>query len=222
MQLFAQKLKGLDRARLEAAIGPVLSAHRVHTAEISFQTERSGWVLRITVESLEDDGQSAAAAPEAATVERPPIALQGVNLELLAEISRDVSSALDVADLIPQHYNLEVSSPGLERPLRTARDFRASLGKSAKLHLLHPAPDGQSVLRGPILAVEEDAVRVDVDGHTRDVRLDAIERAHLIFELSAQPKGTRGKPNQHPKTDPSAERVRAHMRGQERHGNSSR
>jgi len=186
MQLFAQKLKGLDRARLEAAIGPVLSAHRVDTAELSFQMEHTGWVLRVTVESL-DDGQPGGGASD------------GINLELLAEISRDVSSALDVADLIPQHYHLEVSSPGLERPLRTARDFRASVGKVAKLHLSRPAPDGQLVLRGPILAVEDDAVRVEVDGRTRDVPLQDIDRAHLIFELSARPKGQRGKPNQHPR-----------------------
>jgi ribosome maturation factor RimP len=205
MQLFAQKLKGLDRARLEAAIGPVLSAHRVDTAEISFQMERAGWVLRVTVESLEDgatpvdDVEDAAAVPDASPGEMTAIASYGINLELLAEISRDMSSALDVADLIPQHYSLEVSSPGLERPLRSARDFRASLGKVAKLLLSHPAPDGQSVLRGPILAVEDDVVRVEVDGHAREVRLDDIERAHLIFELSAQPKGQRAKPNQHPR-----------------------
>jgi ribosome maturation factor RimP len=202
MQLFAQKLKGLDRARLEAAIGPVLSAHRVDTAEISFQMERTGWVLRITVESLDDAAmpvahvEGAAAPPDARLAELVPIASYGINLELLAEISRDISSALDVADLISQHYSLEVSSPGLERPLRSARDFRASLGKVAKLHLSQPAADGQSVLRGQILAVEDDAVRVEVDGHPREVCLNDIGRAHLIFELSAQPKGRRGKPSQ--------------------------
>jgi ribosome maturation factor RimP len=195
MQLFAQKLKGIDRARLEEAIGPVLSAHRVHTAEISFQMEPTGWVLRLTIESLEGD----ATASETPREEPTPIESHRIDLGVLAEISRDLSAVLDVADLISPRYHLEVSSPGLERPLRSARDFRAAVGKVAKLHLVTPAEDGQSVLRGEIKGVEGDAISVEVDGRAREVRLGDIGRAHLIFELSAHPKGKRTKPSQHPR-----------------------
>lgn len=183
MELFAQRLKSIDRSHLEGTIMPILCAHRVQTAEVSFQMERSGWVLRVTVESLEDGTEVGGA----------------IHLQMLAEISRDLSAALDVADFIPQHYHLEVSSPGLDRPLRSARDFRLAAGKIAKVHLAQPAPDGQAVLRGRILDVSADAVRIEVDGKERDIRLGDIGRAHLIFELSAQPKGKRAKSSQHPR-----------------------
>ena len=183
MELFAQRLRGIDRTRLEGSITPVLRAHGVQTAEVSYQMEQSGWVLRVTVESLED-GTAVGGA---------------IHLDLLAEISRDLSSALDVADIIPHHYSLEVSSPGLDRPLRSERDFRLAVGKTAKLHLSQPAPDGQSVLRGHILDVSAEVVRIEVDGKERDIRLGDIGRAHLVFELSAQPKGQRSKSSQHPR-----------------------
>jgi ribosome maturation factor RimP len=182
MELFAQRLQGIDRSHLEGTLLPILRAHGVRTAEVSYQMESSGWVLRVTVESLEDGTEVGGA----------------IHLQLLAEISRDLSAALDVADFIPQHYHLEVSSPGLDRPLRSARDFRLAVGKTAKLHLAQPAPDGQSVLRGRILDVSADSLRIEVDGRERDIRLGDIGRAHLVFELSAQPKGKRAKSSQHP------------------------
>jgi ribosome maturation factor RimP len=184
MHLFAQRLQGIDRSRLEEVIAPILSAHGVETAEISYQTERPGWVLRVTVESLA--GELAVATSTS---------VSGIHLELLAEISRDLSAALDVADIVPHHYHLEVSSPGLERPLRSERDFRAAVGHAAKLHLSKPAPDGQSVLRGPILGVSDGTLSIEVDGKTREVALQDVGRAHLVFELPAQPKGKRAKPS---------------------------
>src|SRR5690242_1720852 len=108
VQVFAERLHGIDRAPLEATITPVLRAHGVDTAEISYQMEQTGWVLRVTVESLEGTGA---------------VGTDAIHLGLLTEISRDLSSALDVADIIPHRYQLEVSSPGLDRPLRSLRDF---------------------------------------------------------------------------------------------------
>jgi ribosome maturation factor RimP len=209
MQVFAQKVQGIDRASLEAAIAPVLRAHGVASAEISHQTERGGWVLRVTVESLDDSRSrpedtapaatsesSPATAGEAAADEVAPFGSEGITLGLLSEIARDLSAALDVADIIPHRYQLEVSSPGADRPLRSARDFGRARGKLAKVHLARPAEDGQRVLRGPIVEATSDTVRIEVDGNPREVRLEHIERAHLIFELPAQPKGKRAKPNQ--------------------------
>ncbi len=180
VQVIAQKLQGIHRASLEAAITPVLRAHGVGTAEVSFQMEPSGWVLRVIVESLE---QEQAPAPGS----------EAIHVGLLAEISRDLSAVLDVADLIPHRYSLEVSSAGIERPLRSPRDYERALGRLAKLHLVRPAPDGQRVLRGPILAVQEGAVSIEVDGKPVAAPLDDVERAHLIFELPAHPKAGRPK-----------------------------
>jgi ribosome maturation factor RimP len=195
VQVFAQKLHGIDQAPLKAAITPVLSAHGVDTVEVSYQMEPVGWVLRITVESLEEGHARAPLAGDG------PVATgsEAIHLGLLAEISRDLSSALDVADVIPHRYHLEVSSPGLERPLRSARDFERALGQLAKVHLVRPAEDGQRVLRGKILEATEGALCVEVDGKPVAARLEDIERAHLIFELPTHPKTGRPKPGKHPR-----------------------
>jgi len=190
VQVFAQKIQGIHRAPLEAAIAPVLCSHGVDTVEISYQMEPSGWVLRVIVESLsgsQDPSESAeprAIAPGASAI----------HLGLLAEISRDLSSALDVADVIPHRYQLEVSSPGLDRPLRTPRDYQRAIGQAAKVRLNRPHPDGQRVLRGRILEASDQSVCLEVDGKPLTARLEDVERAHLIFELSARPKGGHPKP----------------------------
>ena len=188
VQVFAEKLQGIHRAPLEAAIAPVLSSHGVGSAEVSYQMEPTGWVLRVTVEAL---GEVAGGA-------RPAVKTPGpdpIDLGLLAEISRDLSSALDVADLIPHRYRLEVSSPGLDRPLRSVRDYERAIGQLAKLRLVEPAPDGQRVLRGCILEAGSTSVSLDVDGKTVITALDNIERGHLIFQLPARPKTGHAKPS---------------------------
>lgn len=186
VQVFAEKLQGIHRGPLEAAIAPVLSSHGVGSVEVSYQMEPSEWVLRITVETLGNGANGASAGPETGA---EPIALG-----LLAEISRDISAALDVADIMPHRYHLEVSSPGLERPLRSPRDYERALGQLAKVRLVEPAPDGQRVLRGRILEAAGASVSMEVDGKTVNTPLTNVERAHLIFELPAQPKRSHAKP----------------------------
>jgi ribosome maturation factor RimP len=182
---------------LEAAITPVLRAHGVDTAEISYQMEPGGWVLRVIVESLEEGAQ----AGTPGSTEGPVASgSEGIHLGLLTEISRDLSSALDVADVIPHRYQLEVSSPGLDRPLRTMRDFERAQNKLAKVLLRRPTSDGQRALRGIILHAADGAIDIEVDGKPIRAPFDDVERAHLIFELETHPKGGRpkpGKPQKH-------------------------
>jgi ribosome maturation factor RimP len=201
VQVFAEKLQGIHRAPLEATIAPILSSHGVGCAEISYQMEPTGWVLRVTVEALEGGvgGPQPAAQPPGSGGTGAGLVDGGapwapIPLDLLTEISRDLSSALDVADLIPHRYHLEVSSPGLERPLRTPRDYERAVGQLAKLRLVKPAPDGQRVLRGRVRAMDGASVSLDVDGKTVTTALANVERAHLIFELPAQPKRSHAKP----------------------------
>jgi ribosome maturation factor RimP len=194
VQVFVERLHGIDRAPLEAAITPVLRAHGVGSVEVSYRMEPSGWVLRVTVESLEDGSYGAEANEELAAA-----ASERIHLGLLTEISRDLSSALDVADVIPHRYQLEVSSPGLDRPLRSARDFERAEGRLAKVHLSRPTADGQRVLRGTIESFKDGVIEVIVDGKIASARLEDVERAHLIFELPTHPKGGRSKPGKHPK-----------------------
>src|SRR5882672_6835189 len=101
----------IDRAALLRVLEPVVHAHGAEVVDIEYRPEHGGWVLRVFVEK-------AGAAHQALSTREA-----AVSLELCANVSRDLSPALDVVDLIPHAYKLEVSSPGVERTLRTERDF---------------------------------------------------------------------------------------------------
>jgi ribosome maturation factor RimP len=169
---------GVDLGRVRATVEPVLVAHGVTLVEVVFLTERTGWTLRLTIER---PGTAEASG--------------GVTLADCAEVSRDVSTILDLKDLIPHRYHLEVSSPGLDRPLRSPDDFARFRGKLAKVKLARPAPDGQRVLRGTLDEAAAGSVAVRVDGKRIEVPYADVTEANLVFELEAQPKkGTpRGK-----------------------------
>lgn len=109
--------------------------------------------------------------------------LAGVTLDDCVHVSRALSVALDEADAIPSAYTLEVSSPGLDRPLRTANDFKRQVGRLAKCKLREAASDGQMALRGTILSASDDAIAMEVDGNRFDVPLANIREAKLVFEL---------------------------------------
>lgn len=176
MQETPQPIKaGLDLDRVRAAIAPVMTAHGVSLVDLEWGTDRAGWTLRITIER---EGDTRAEF--------------GVTLEDCADVSRDVSSVLDAEDLIPQHYNLEVSSPGLDRKLRSLPEFIRFTGKTAKVKLKHPAPDGQRLLRGTLDPAPEGRIAVLVDGKRLEVPYEEVEDAHLVYELPSQPKPKKG------------------------------
>jgi ribosome maturation factor RimP len=165
---------GVDLERVRAALGPVLSAHRVDLVDVEWTTDRTGWTLRITIERA-----GATGGPDDGF---------GVNLDDCAEVSRDASQVLDLEDMIPQAYHLEVSSPGLDRKLRTPQDFARFVGRVVKVKLKRPAPDGQRVLRGPLALAADGAVAVVADGKRVEVALADVVEANLVFELAPAPK----------------------------------
>ncbi len=166
---------GVDLEKVRAALAPVLAAHGVELVELEWTTERAGWTLRLFIERVGSEDASG-----------------GVTLEDCVEVSRDSSSVLDVEDLIPHHYNLEVSSPGLDRKLRGEADFARFRGQLAKVKLTRPAPDGQRVLRGPLEEAPEGRVAVRVDGKRIEVPAADVDEARLVYELQTGQK--KGKP----------------------------
>jgi len=169
---------GIDRDALLRVVEPVVRAHGAEVVDLELKPDRGGWVLRVLVE------KAGAAAHKLSTRDA------AVDLELCSEVSRDLSPALDVVDLIPHAYNLEVGSPGVERPLRGAADFARFQGQKAKLKLRESLA-GQRVIVGIIEgggAEGGGTIRVSEGGRTHEVPLAAVERARLVFELSAQPK----------------------------------
>lgn len=105
-----------------------------------------------------------------------------VSIEDCENVSRQLSAKLDVEDVVPHAYDLEVSSPGVERPLRTLADFERFKGKPAKV-VLGGGPDAGKGLEGDLEGTEDDEVLIRVDGEVKRVKLDWIKRASLVFRF---------------------------------------
>lgn len=109
---------------------------------------------------------------------------RAVTIEDCEAVSREVSAQLDVEDPISSHYTLEVSSPGIDRPLFGAAQFARFVGESAKVALRLPQ-DGRRRLQGAITRVEGEDITFNVDGNELVVRADNIEKARLVPDWAA-------------------------------------
>lgn len=106
----------------------------------------------------------------------------GVDLDDCERVSRQLSAFLDVEEPLPGSYTLEVSSPGLDRPLRTAEHFERFAGHEAKIRLA-VALDGRRNFKGKLCGVEEKDVVIAVDGQTWRLALENVASAHLVPEF---------------------------------------
>jgi ribosome maturation factor RimP len=106
----------------------------------------------------------------------------GVTHELCARVSTAVEKVLDERDVIEGTYMLEVSSPGLERPLRKRSHFEAQLGKMVYVKTKVPV-EGSKVWQGTLLEVGEDAIVIEEHGRVARIPLGDVGSAHLIYEF---------------------------------------
>jgi ribosome maturation factor RimP len=106
----------------------------------------------------------------------------GVNHDLCARVSAAVGRALDEKDAFEGAYTLEVSSPGIERPLRKRSHFEAQIGERVYVKTLEPV-EGSKVWQGVLLEVGDDAVVVEEAGRRARIPLEGIANAHLIYEF---------------------------------------
>ncbi|MGD0675236.1 MAG: ribosome maturation factor RimP [Polyangiaceae bacterium] len=174
-------LHGIDRDALLRVVAPIVHAHGAEVVDAEFRPERGGWVLRLYVEK-QGSAEGLWSTRDAA-----------VDLELCAGVSRDLSPALDVAELIPHPYHLEVSSPGVERPLRSEKDFVRFTGERAKIKLRDSLAAGQRVLIGVLDGVVEGEVRVREGKRVHGLPLHQIESARLVFEFGVNTSQSRHK-----------------------------
>ena len=145
----------------------VAAGYGLEIFDVQFRREGSGMVLRVRL----DRPGSAATAEES------------VSVEDCAHVSRDLSAILDVEDVVPTAYVLEVSSPGLDRPLRGAADYSRFAGRRAKL-VMRQAVDGQSFFKGTLGGIDAGEVLIDADdGRRHRVPIGVITRAHLEVEF---------------------------------------
>ncbi|HEV2499321.1 MAG TPA: ribosome maturation factor RimP [Terriglobia bacterium] len=108
---------------------------------------------------------------------------QGVSHADCQVVSEQMSALLDVEDLFPGQYTLEVSSPGLDRKLVKASDYEHFAGRKARLVLQEPMSDGNKVLEGRLVGFEAGRVRLDIgESQIREFELSSIAKAKLVLE----------------------------------------
>ncbi len=155
-----------------------------------YDLEYTGGVLRITVQS---DG--------------------GVDIGTIGKLTRQISHLFDEEDPMPGQYTLEVSSPGLERPLRTPSHFAGAVGSVVALKT-KAGVEGDRRVKGTLVSVADGTATIApsdaAPGSTRSLALDDIERARTVFEWGPAPKpGSGSKPGAAPKSASSAKKKKA-------------
>jgi ribosome maturation factor RimP len=142
--------------RLTGLLTPVVRSEGLILVELQFRPEGLGLVLRLFVERPEG----------------------GVSLDDCAQVSRQASDLLDVEDIVPGRFSLEVSSPGLTRRLKTARDFTIFAGRLVKM-MVRDADGKNRTYRGQLKGMQGEEVVLEVEGRLRTVPLGDVLKANL-------------------------------------------
>jgi ribosome maturation factor RimP len=140
---------------LEQLLEPALEEKGLELIELSISGSARRYILRLFVD-------------------RP----SGISIGECAQLSRHLADVLDTKDPIQGAYVLEVSSPGLTRPLKSTRDFERALGKKIKV-ITRTGP----VYTGKLDSVSERQLTLDIDGETVEVALNDVSKANLHFEI---------------------------------------
>ena len=153
--------------QVRAIAGRVAASYGLEIFDVQFRREATGMVLRVRI----DRPGSGATAEES------------VSVDDCANVSRDLSAIFDVEDVVPGAYTLEVSSPGLDRPLTRPDDYRRFAGRRAKL-VMREAVDGQTFFKGRLGGLEDGRVVIDAEDRRRHlVPIGIITRANLEVEF---------------------------------------
>jgi ribosome maturation factor RimP len=155
--------------RLHDIVDPICAELEVDLVDLEY----SGAVVRVTIDK---EG--------------------GLDMDAIARTTRAVSRAFDEHDPIPGRFTLEVSSPGLERTLRTPDHFRRAVGSKVRIKT-RPGVDGERRIDGTLASADENDFTVSLAAPAsgeRQVRYDDVERARTVFEWGPAPKPGSGTP----------------------------
>ena len=147
-------------ARAERVLAPVIAPSGYRLLLCEYVGGSRGRILRVYIERDDDTP---------------------VTLDDCIKVNNLVTDVLDVEDLIPTAYNLEVSSPGVDRPLKRAEHFAAVIGKIVRIRSWEPIV-GRRNWKGELISIEDDIVTVEVDGEDHRIPIPAIERANLVYQ----------------------------------------
>ena len=153
-----------DQMAVRAAAEPILSSLGLELVDVEIVGSGRARTLRLTIDR---EG--------------------GIDLDTLAEANKPLSDALDAVDAVPGPYTLELSSPGLERPLRRPAEFRRFVGTTISVKS-HDPVSGARRHRGLLVDVDDGGIGIEVDGELRRFSYDAIASARTVFEWGPAPK----------------------------------
>ena len=129
-----------------------------HIVDVEYVRSHGGMTLRITIENEKED--------------------EPVTIDDCVEVSRTCSDILDIKDPISGSYNLEVSSPGINRPLKRKRDFERFKGEKARVETMNKI-DGRHRFKGILKGIREDAILIEVDSEIFTIPFQSVKKARL-------------------------------------------
>ena len=140
-------------------IEPILNEMDVELVDVEFLSVRSKWVLRIFVDEQD-----------------------GITLDRCAQVSKEIGTLIDMKDIVEHEYVLEVSSPGLNRPLKKVKDFIWATGKKVTLKTVSPV-NGRRKFTGILKSFNEGALAIQTDNDLFSLPLKNVEKANLVYEF---------------------------------------
>jgi len=144
--------------RVRAIADSILSNEGIELVEIEYRREARGWVLRLFIDK---EG--------------------GVTVDDCSRISQEVGRGLDVEDFILVPYTLEISSPGLTRPLKSEKDFVKYQSHLIRVKTFSPAGNRRQ-FKGKLIGVSENRIEMEVDGEVFQIPLSNVAKAHLEID----------------------------------------
>lgn len=162
----------MDLDRIRGIAERAARSHGLEIFDVQYRREAAGWVLRVMID------RKGAADTQA----KPGDPVDSVSVDDCRLVSQDLSALLDVEDAVDRAYTLEVSSPGLDRPLRGPADFERFHGRLAQV-VTSEAVDGQKHFRGRLQGVEADRLVLVEGKREHKVPLSLISRARLDVEF---------------------------------------
>jgi ribosome maturation factor RimP len=152
---------------VEPLVRPVVEASGLELDEVALVREHGRRVLRVVIDR---DG--------------------GVDLDTIAEVAEKISRRLDLEGYAPGPYELEVGSPGIERPLRNAGQFRRAVGERVRVKT-HTPLEGSRAHEGALVAADDEALTVDVAGSERRIPIADVASARTVVDWDAELKRSR-------------------------------
>jgi len=143
--------------KIRDCIVPILQELNIELVDLKVHGTRGNQVLRIFID-----------------------AENGVTVKDCTDASRAISDILDIEDLIPNRYRLEVSSPGIDRPLTNERDFRRNLNRNVKI--VYKTDETVHTVQGNIEAVQPGKVIINTEQQTAEIPIQTIEKAKIVLK----------------------------------------